>query len=586
MRLFWYKTSMQNKLKKSTAYIIASLIIVFCKCGLIPVSNALAEQPIFRGDTSSGISQQTFIIDENNQFDDLKLQFGNALDEYIQWDNDASQFQISNNLDLLGNEISDFRVENLPSAPTCDLTKTGRIYYNTTGNHGYICDGSAWNQIKVTSVWTLLSDILFPNATTTDFAIGGTTLADSIFSIDESTGTFLFNGDRSANPTLNFEAMDSDAGSLSFNSNDTFAFSGAGVAIGTAAAVSPLHVYENDALTDATSGLTVEQNGAGDAIAQFLLTGVQRWVVGIDNSDGDKFKIGTTPLGTADKISIGSTSIQIGSGEAGTTTPLLFGLDVKSSAGDPAGGFEGAMYYNTLDNKFRCYEGAIWVDCANDNISVNGAAATDADFDNTTPPAPNYGVNVTWQKDSGTPNNISAYISGVRIPIDRDTTRTTVVSNSNTEATLYSYTVPANLLGTDRILKMTVLGAYINNTGSNQTLRVRYKFGGAEMWNDVTANAASNANERGFRFEFWIANQGTTNSQTGGGTAFIGGTGAASAGSGDLGSYVTLGDAHITFTSDPSINTTSPTTMEITVQMSTTKAGTSVRQDLAFMELY
>jgi len=45
-----------------------------------------------------------------------------------------------------------------------------------------------------------------------------------------------------------------------------------------------------------------------------------------------------------------------------------------------------------------------------DSISVNGVAATDADFDNTTPAAPASAINVEWQKDSGTPNNISANV--------------------------------------------------------------------------------------------------------------------------------------------------------------------------------
>ncbi|TXH00265.1 MAG: hypothetical protein E6P95_03845, partial [Candidatus Moraniibacteriota bacterium] len=55
--------------------------------------------------------------------------------------------------------------------------------------------------------------------------------------------------------------------------------------------------------------------------------------------------------------------VQIGTGGAGSTTPDFFGLDVKSDTGDPAGGFEGAMYYNTFDNKFRCYQGSAWTDC-------------------------------------------------------------------------------------------------------------------------------------------------------------------------------------------------------------------------------
>ena len=77
-------------------------------------------------------------------------------------------------------------------------------------------------------------------------------------------------------------------------------------------------------------------------------------------------------MDTADMLSIyalsnGSGSIdnkrvQVGSG-TDTSLPVLFGLDVRATTGDGAEGFEGAMYYNTTDNKFRCYQGSAWTDC-------------------------------------------------------------------------------------------------------------------------------------------------------------------------------------------------------------------------------
>lgn len=55
-------------------------------------------------------------------------------------------------------------------------------------------------------------------------------------------------------------------------------------------------------------------------------------------------------------------NVQIGAGGAGSTTPDLFAVDVKSTAGDPAG-FNGAMYYNEGSDRFRCYENGAWKDC-------------------------------------------------------------------------------------------------------------------------------------------------------------------------------------------------------------------------------
>lgn len=69
--------------------------------------------------------------------------------------------------------------------------------------------------------------------------------------------------------------------------------------------------------------------------------------------------------------------VQIGGGGAGSTTPDYFALDVKSTTGDPAtAGAEGYMYYNTFDNKFRCYEGSGFKNCIAD---LDDAYDNDAD---------------------------------------------------------------------------------------------------------------------------------------------------------------------------------------------------------------
>ncbi len=64
------------------------------------------------------------------------------------------------------------------------------------------------------------------------------------------------------------------------------------VGLGISNPVSKFHLYSNDSNVSSDAGLTIEQNGPGDAQLQFLVTGIQRWVVGMDNSDNDKFIIG------------------------------------------------------------------------------------------------------------------------------------------------------------------------------------------------------------------------------------------------------------------------------------------------------
>jgi hypothetical protein len=103
--------------------------------------------------------------------------------------------------------------------------------------------------------------------------------------------------------------------------------------------------------------------------------------------------------------------VQIGAGGAGNSTPDLFGLDVKSDTGDPAGGFEGAMYYNTLDNVFRCYQNTGWTNCIGSGGSsdLQTVYATDADGSNATISltAADDGIIITNPSSSG--NDLSAF---------------------------------------------------------------------------------------------------------------------------------------------------------------------------------
>ena len=67
------------------------------------------------------------------------------------------------------------------------------------------------------------------------------------------------------------------------------------------------------------------------------------------------------------------------------------------------------LTYNAASNTFGC-EADDGGGGGGDNVSVNGTAASDADFDNATPAAPANGFNVRWQKDASAPNNISAHL--------------------------------------------------------------------------------------------------------------------------------------------------------------------------------
>lgn len=90
----------------------------------------------------------TFTIDTGDEATNVDLKFGNSLTARIRFDTVADVFTFNRSINLDGNEVQNVRLENLASAPTCDGTAVGRIYFNTTDNHTYSCDGTSWNKLE------------------------------------------------------------------------------------------------------------------------------------------------------------------------------------------------------------------------------------------------------------------------------------------------------------------------------------------------------------------------------------------------------------------------------------------------------
>ncbi|QQR78619.1 MAG: hypothetical protein IPJ68_06140 [Candidatus Moraniibacteriota bacterium] len=109
--------------------------------------------------------------------------------------------------------------------------------------------------------------------------------------------------------------------------------------------------------------------------------------------------------------SIDTRRVQLGDGGAGVAQPVLLGLDVRTGTGDPTDGFEGAMYYNTTDNVFRCYQNTGWTNCIGSGGSTDLQTAynTDADGTNATISltAADDGLIITNPTSAG--NNLSAF---------------------------------------------------------------------------------------------------------------------------------------------------------------------------------
>jgi len=150
--------------------------------------------------------------------------------------------------------------------------------------------------------------------------------------------------------------------------------------VGILTPASLLHVKQDDSSTGTSNGITIENDGSGDATLQFLLTSIKRWVVGIDNSDSDKFKIAdsadlnSNALFTIDgdgKVGIGTTSpaekLEIHSGSLQIDTT---GEGIKfGGTGAPS---TNKIQYTSANNLQLDFDGAVQFISTNADIT-NGA---------------------------------------------------------------------------------------------------------------------------------------------------------------------------------------------------------------------
>ncbi len=248
---------------------------------------------------------------------------------------------------------------------------TERLRITSTGNVGIGTDSPSEKlQISATMTSSPTSNI-FLDVDGTNVQGGGGSIA---FGTSATAGTMdQFN----AKITGTRSSLDNGSSDLSFfTTNQQNSINSAlrmiikdsgNVGIGTSSPIPKLHVYQNDTEVDTLTGVTIEQDGAGDAALSFLLTGTKRWKLGIDNSDSDKFKISdSTNLSSSNKLTI-DTSGNVG---IGTSSPAV-SLDISATdavqmpvgvTGDrPVTGVSnGMLRYNSTNNGFEGYINGNW----------------------------------------------------------------------------------------------------------------------------------------------------------------------------------------------------------------------------------
>ncbi len=162
--------------------------------------------------------------------------------------------------------------------------------------------------------------------------------------------------------------------------------------------------------------------------------------------------------------------------------------------------------------------------------------------------------------------------------LDRKVTSTEVVS-SITETAVYSYSVPANTLSTNRALRCTLIGDFLNNTGGNSNLRVKAKYGATTIFDTQNALTSTSTSRREERLEVELRAANATGAQVAWGR-WTSGIDATVAGAAASLEFYREG-AHNSVAED----STAAKTFQITVQHSVNSASVSFRELGVTLEL-
>lgn len=149
---------------KTFRYIFLKILIVVMT--MQPVS--VSAQGVFIINTDIEYPENGIILDANDSGGDIKLQFGNTLNKYLQWDDTNQYFSFNDDINLGGNEIMDFKLENLSSPPSCNSASAGRMYHDTTDSKTYVCNGTDWQD--VTALYTTATKVVTVGSSGADYS--------------------------------------------------------------------------------------------------------------------------------------------------------------------------------------------------------------------------------------------------------------------------------------------------------------------------------------------------------------------------------------------------------------------------------
>jgi hypothetical protein len=167
--------------------------------------------------------------------------------------------------------------------------------------------------------------------------------------------------------------------------------------------------------------------------------------------------------------------------------------------------------------------------------------------------------------------------------LNTSTTETSLISGAAASGTT-GFRIPANTLGLNGGVRLSLVADYLNNVGANQTCTIRIKFGGTVFYGDAVATIAQSANRYPVPVNVVVVNLGATNSNILQGEAPSWGGAVPTTGS-VAGVVAAITNRRLVTSAVQAINTTVDQYLDITATHGASNANLSIRRFAAFAEL-
>lgn len=161
-------------------------------------------------------------------------------------------------------------------------------------------------------------------------------------------------------------------------------------------------------------------------------------------------------------------------------------------------------------------------------------------------------------------------------------TSTFTLTATTTETNVLGVNIPANALGTNRMIHMKLLGDMNQNSGANQTFTLKAFFSSSTIYQDATTNIASASGRRAVEMNFWLWNNNSTSSQGFGGDVNVSVQNNATVGFGQLDS--TAAAVRQTISSRTNLSTTTEVMQPFWVSL--TLSTSSSQMDVIIFQAY